>query len=59
MTEKTRFVIIGPGVMGEAIIAGLLRKETHHPRRGDRFRPALRAGRGAGGALQDRFRWQH
>jgi pyrroline-5-carboxylate reductase len=31
MTEKTRFAIIGPGVMGEAIIAGLLRKELTTP----------------------------
>jgi pyrroline-5-carboxylate reductase len=31
MTEKTRFAIIGPGVMGEAIIAGLLRKELTSP----------------------------
>ena len=31
MTEKTRFAIIGPGVMGEAIIAGLLRKEITTP----------------------------
>ena len=31
MTEKTRFAIIGPGVMGEAIIAGLLRKEITSP----------------------------
>ncbi len=31
MTEKTRFAIIGAGVMGEAIIAGLLRKEITAP----------------------------
>ncbi len=31
MTEKTRFAIIGAGVMGEAIIAGLLHKEITTP----------------------------
>jgi pyrroline-5-carboxylate reductase len=31
MIEKTRFAIIGAGVMGEAIIAGLLRKEITTP----------------------------
>ena len=31
MPETTRFAIIGPGVMGEAIIAGLLRKELTTP----------------------------
>jgi pyrroline-5-carboxylate reductase len=31
MTTPTRFAIIGPGVMGEAIIAGLLKKELATP----------------------------
>lgn len=31
MTEPTRFAVIGPGVMGEAIIAGLLRKGIAEP----------------------------
>ncbi len=43
MTEKTRFAIIGPGVMGEAIIAGLLRKELTTPAGRDCRRAALGA----------------
>ncbi len=31
MTDPTRFAVIGPGVMGEAIIAGLLRKGIAEP----------------------------
>ena len=31
MTNPTRFAVIGPGVMGEAIIAGLLRKGIAEP----------------------------
>lgn len=31
MPEKTRFAVIGPGVMGEAIIASLLQKELTSP----------------------------
>lgn len=31
MTDPTRFSVIGPGVMGEAIIAGLLRKGIAEP----------------------------
>jgi pyrroline-5-carboxylate reductase len=31
MTTPTRFAVIGPGVMGEAIIAGLLKKELTTP----------------------------
>lgn len=32
MSDPTRFAVIGPGVMGEAIIAGLLRKGIAEPR---------------------------